>query len=77
MVENAKIEKLKCDILSDFQTLCQSKPLPLEWDFGRKLVSFTFVVRQTSSSSNTWGSILSLFDLDETQIFGQEAEVSV
>ena len=22
LVENAKIEKLKCDILSDFQTLC-------------------------------------------------------
>ena len=22
MVENAKIEKLKCDILGDFQTLC-------------------------------------------------------
>ena len=24
MLENAKIEKLKCDIFSDFQTLCSS-----------------------------------------------------
>ena len=24
MVENAKIQKLKCDILGDFQTLCTS-----------------------------------------------------
>ena len=24
LVENAKIEKLKCDILGDFQTLCPS-----------------------------------------------------
>ena len=27
LVENAKIEKLKCDILGDFQTLCISAPL--------------------------------------------------
>ena len=25
LLENAKIEKLKCDIFSDFQTLCNSR----------------------------------------------------
>ena len=41
-MENAKIEKLKCDILSDFQTMCRyllhSKWMPqLKWDPRRLL----------------------------------------
>ena len=28
MMENAKIEKLKCEILGDFQTLSQKKIVP-------------------------------------------------
>ena len=30
LVENAKIEKFKCDILGDFQTLCEKAGIPID-----------------------------------------------
>ena len=34
-VENAKIQKFKCDILSNFQTMCRGR---LDWLYGFTLV---------------------------------------
>ena len=46
LVENAKIEKFKCDILRDFQTLCE----PPTQDLSKK-----------ASKANRFGLILILF----------------
>ena len=42
LVENAKIEKLKCDILSNFQTMCTLWVWPWSDELLRRVLSLTF-----------------------------------
>ena len=44
-IKNAKIEKFKCDILGDFQTLCSSPLLELTRG-GHQTILYFYVITQ-------------------------------
>ena len=62
LVENAKIQKLKCDILSNFQTMCVHERSELQVLAGT-LFTFFILTNFTSSKNDSPRSLVSEFEI--------------